>query len=140
MSFTLPPTLTPLPPSLPPSLPSAQSSGKDQHKLIIIATTGFSDEVLERTGIRGAFNTCIEVPYLTTVGELMFVLRGDSEEKEQSSSLYSFTPKQLRELEQKLKSVRFVGRVAVLLLASFPGFIYLGGSLFNAATMTSLNL
>ena len=85
--------------------PSPQSSSKNQHKLLIIGTTGFSDEVLERTGIRGAFDTCIEVPYLTSVNELMLVLRG-GDEKEQMSTISSFTSQQLQELERKLKGIR----------------------------------
>lgn len=88
------------------SLPASQKSGKGQHKLLIIATTGFSDEVLERTGIRGAFDTCIDIPYLQSIGELMHVLRGDSEDKEQSV-MYSFSAKQLREIEHKLKGMRY---------------------------------
>ena len=61
-----------------------QTHGKGQHKLLIIGTTGLSDEVLERTGIRGAFNSCIEVPYLTSPRELMTVIRGDTDEKVRS--------------------------------------------------------
>ena len=76
--FHLPPSfssffsLSLLPPS-PLSLPP--QTQKVPHRLLIIGTTGFNNEVLELTGIQGAFDSCIEVPSLTSGAEIMAAIK-----------------------------------------------------------------
>jgi len=78
------------------------------HKLLIIGTTGLDDDVLELTGIRGAFNSCIEVPYLTAGAEVVAVIK--------ESNMYKFT-EQLEKLEEKLKGKRlYIGIKKLLAL------------------------
>ena len=75
-------------------------SGKDPHKLLIIGTTGFRDEVLEQTGLQGAFNSCIEVPYLTNGSEVLACLL--------DKNMYTFSETQIKKLEQRLAKKRCV--------------------------------
>ena len=75
-SFPPPPSPLPLPslsPLSPLSLPP--QTQKVPHRLLIIGTTGFNDEVLELTGIQGAFDSCIEVPSLTSGAEIMAAIK-----------------------------------------------------------------
>ena len=73
-------------------------SGKHPHKLLIIGTTSFKDDVLDMTGISDAFNSTIEVPYLTSGDDILAVLK--------DSSLYQFTAGELKELEKRLNGKR----------------------------------
>ena len=75
-------------------------SGKDPHKLLIIGTTGFRDEVLELTGLQGAFNSCIEVPYLTNGSEVLTCLL--------DKNMYTFSETEIKKLEQRLAKKRCV--------------------------------
>ena len=80
------------------SLPFFPQSGKHPHKLLIIGTTSFKDDVLELTGISDAFNSSIEVPCLATGEDVLAVLN--------DSSLYQFTSGEMKELEKRLKGRR----------------------------------
>ena len=75
-------------------------SGKHPHKLLIIGTTSFKDDVLELTGISDAFNSSIEVPCLATGEDILSVLK--------DSNLYQFTSGEMAELEKRLKGKRWV--------------------------------
>lgn len=74
-------------------LPPVQSKGTP-HKLLIIGTTGLNDDVLELTGLQGAFNTCIDVPYLTSGSEVLGCLL--------DQCMYSFSESQAKDLTQRL--------------------------------------
>ena len=65
---------------------------------MIIGTSSFKDDVLELTGIRDAFNSSIEVPYLTTGDDILAVLK--------DPSLYQFSSGELKELEKRLSGKR----------------------------------
>ncbi|XP_064389006.1 vesicle-fusing ATPase-like [Halichondria panicea] len=74
-------------------LPPLQSRS-GPHKLLIIGTTGLSDDVLELTGLQGAFNSCIDVPYLSSAGEVLACLL--------DNSMYTFSESQAKALRQRL--------------------------------------
>ena len=64
------------------------------HKLLIIGTTGLNDDVLDLTGLQGAFNTRINVPYLSSGSEVLACLL--------DQSMYTFSKSQAKTLEDRL--------------------------------------
>lgn len=72
--------------------------GRTTHKLLIIGTSGFDNDVLELTGIGPAFNSSIRVPYLTQGAEVLNVL--------QESNMYQFSNDETTALQTRLKGKR----------------------------------
>ena len=64
------------------------------HKLLIVGTTGLSDDILEHTGLQGAFNTRIGVPYLSSGSEVLACLL--------DQSMYTFSESQAKALKDRL--------------------------------------
>ena len=73
--------------------------GKNLHKLLIIGTTGFDDDVLELTGLGSAFNSSINVPFLSNGSEVLAVLQ---------SNMYQFSSQETTALEARLKGKRYI--------------------------------
>ncbi len=61
------------------------------HKLLIIGTTGLSDDVLELAGLKGAFHSCIDVRSAREVLECLL-----------DNSMYMFSDSQAKALRQRL--------------------------------------
>ena len=73
--------------------------GKNLHKLLIIGTTGFDNDVLELTGLGSAFNSSINVPFLSNGSEVLAVLQ---------SNMYQFSSQETTALEARLKGKRYI--------------------------------